>query len=85
MPIKFVVKIVLPTKGLYHHFQSNDRDLHSRSQVRLKLDYFLTCNTSDNILSYGIQTWCGGRHVHRRELDLAFENVCNRPGMSFLF
>ena len=30
-----------PTKGLYDHYcQSDDRDLHSRSQVRLKLDYF---------------------------------------------
>ena len=37
------------TKGLYDRFQSDDLDLHSRSQVRLKLDYFLTCNISDNI------------------------------------
>ena len=35
-----------PTKGLYEHRQSNDLDLHLRSQGRLKLDYFLTCNIS---------------------------------------
>ena len=38
-----------PTKGLYDHCQSDDLDLHSRSQVRLKSGYFLTCNISDNI------------------------------------
>ena len=32
-------------KGLYDHCQADDRDLHSRSQVRLKFnDYFLTCS-----------------------------------------
>ena len=38
-----------PTKGLYGHFQSDDLDLQSRSQMRLKFDYFLTSNISDNI------------------------------------
>ena len=38
-----------PTKHLYDHCESDDRDLRSRSQVRLKRDYFLTCNISDNI------------------------------------
>ena len=38
-----------PTKGLYDHCQSDDFDLRSRSHVRLKLDYFLTCIISDNI------------------------------------
>ena len=38
-----------PTKGLYDHCQSDNLDLHSRSQVGLKLDYFLTCNISGNI------------------------------------
>ena len=38
-----------PAKGPYDHFQSDDLDHHSRSHVRLKLDYFLTCNISDNI------------------------------------
>ena len=32
-----------PTKGLYGHCQSDDLDLHSRSQMHLKL-YFLSCN-----------------------------------------
>ena len=36
-----------PTKGLYY-WQSDDLDLRSQSQVRLKF-YFLTCNISDNI------------------------------------
>ena len=41
-----------PTKGLYDHCQSDELDLHSRSQVRLELDYFLTCNISDNIKAF---------------------------------
>ena len=43
MPIKFSVKILY----IYRTCQSDD--LRLRSQVRLKLDYFLTCNISDNI------------------------------------
>ena len=38
MPIKFVVK----TKGLYNRCQSKDIDLHSRSELHLKSDKFLT-------------------------------------------
>ena len=38
-----------PTKGLYDHCENDNLDLHSKSHVRLKLDYFLTCNISDNI------------------------------------
>ena len=37
------------TKGLYDHCQSYDLHLHSLSQLRLKLDSFLTCNISDNV------------------------------------
>ena len=48
MPIKFCCEDS-PTTGLYEHGQSDDVDLHSRSQVRLKLDYSLTCNILDNI------------------------------------
>ena len=40
-----------PTKGKYDDCQSEDSDLHSRSQVRLKLDYCLTCYILDNILA----------------------------------
>ena len=50
-----------PSKGLYDHCQSVDLDLHARSQVSLKRDYFLTCNISDNTLSYSIQTQHDGR------------------------
>ena len=39
----------IPNKGLYDHCQFDYLDLHSRSQVRLKHEYFLTCNISDNI------------------------------------
>ena len=49
MPIKFAVKIVRLTVCVTIASQSDDPDLHSRSHVRLKLDYFLTCNISDNI------------------------------------
>ena len=75
-----------PTKGLHKYFQCNDIDLHSRSQVRLKLYYFLTCSMSDNnYLSYYIQTWhrlTHGIYAHNAcfgdlELDPDFENVCS--------
>ena len=33
-----------PTKPLYDHRQSDDLALHSRSQLRLKLDTFLSCS-----------------------------------------
>ena len=39
---------VCSTKGLYDHCQYDDLDLHLRSQVCLKLDYFLTRNISYN-------------------------------------
>ena len=42
MTIKFAVKIVQ-----FDYCQSDDLDLHSRSQDCLKLDYFLTCSISD--------------------------------------
>ena len=38
-----------PTNGQYDHYQSDDLDLHSRSQVRLKLDNFLTNNIRTNM------------------------------------
>ena len=45
----------------YDHCLSDDLDLHPRSRVRLKLDYFSTCDNSDNVLSYYIQTWHDSR------------------------
>ena len=40
-----------PTKVCIHdHCQSDDLDLHSRSQVHLKLSQFLICNISNYIL-----------------------------------
>ena len=67
-----------PTKVLYDHCQSDDLYLKSRSQVRLKLDYFLTINMSDQYLSYYIQTWHGGRlietlYAHARFDDLGLD------------
>ena len=39
-----------PTNGLYDHCQSSDDlDLQSRSQVRLKHDFFLTFNISGKL------------------------------------
>ena len=38
-----------PTKGLCDQCRTDDLGLHTRSQLRLKLHYFLTCNISDNI------------------------------------
>ena len=49
MPIKFTVKIVR-LKVYYNHCQSDDLDLHARSQVCLKC--VSTCNISENILSH---------------------------------
>ena len=50
MPTKLAVKIVrLIIYIMYGHCQSVDLDLCSRSQVHLKLEYFLTCDISDNI------------------------------------
>ena len=62
MPIRFAVKIV--RRNLYmDQCQSDDLDIYSSSQVHLKLDYFLTCNISDNMLA-DIQPWHDGRPIH---------------------
>ena len=50
--------------------QSDDIDLHDlRSQLRLKLEKFVTCsidcNSVDNILSYRIDNWHEGRLTDR--------------------
>ena len=37
------------TKSIYDHWQLDDLDFYSRSQLRLELDYFLICKISDNI------------------------------------
>ena len=50
MPIRFVVKIVrLNVYVMTSASPTDDLDCHSRSQMRLKDNYFLTCNMSDNI------------------------------------
>ena len=48
MPITFAWEIVR-LKVYYDHCQTDVLDIHSRSQVRLKRDYFLACNISDNV------------------------------------
>ena len=69
------------SKCLYDHCQSDDLDLHSKSQMRLELDYLLTCNISDNIEAITcIQTGHDGRlmhgiHTHFDDFDFDFENV----------
>ena len=66
-----------PAKGIYDHCQHDDLDLHSRSEVRLKLDYFLTCNISDNIyaitckLGMAVDLWMPkNAHARLDDLDL---------------
>ena len=49
-------------KGLYDHCQSDDLDLYSRSQVRLKRLIF-NLQYLGQYLSYCIQTWHDGRHM----------------------
>ena len=49
------------TKGLHDHCQFDDLELHSRPQVHLKLDYFLTCHYLGQYLSYYIHTWHDSR------------------------
>ena len=69
MPITFSEKIVR-LKVYIIFSQSDDLDLHSRSQLRLKLDTFLSCclivigYLGQYYVSYGIQTWNDGRLVH---------------------
>ena len=81
-----------PTIGRYDHCPSDDRDLHSRSQVCRSLDYFFNLQYLGQYLSYYIQTWHDGRlmhitYAHARlddlELDLDFENVCKACPSSF--
>ena len=48
MPIKFATKIV-QLKVYMTIASPMTLNLHSRSQVRFKVDFFLTCNISDNI------------------------------------
>ena len=61
-----------PTKVLYDHCQFDDLDLHSRSQVRLKLDYFLIRNISDSINN--IQTWHDGRFMDAVYVHAPFDD-----------
>ena len=49
-----------PTKGLYMTIASPMTLTFTQGQKRVKLDYFLTCNISDNMLSCCIQTWHDG-------------------------
>ena len=61
-----------PTEGRHDHFQTDELDLHSRSQVRLKRDYFFTCNIYlRQYVSYYIHTWHDGRLVDARYYDHA--------------
>ena len=67
MPIKFAVKIVR-VKVYIIAFQSDDFDLHSRSQLRLKHDNWFICTI---IVMYRtldscqfIQTWHDSRLTH---------------------
>ena len=61
-----------PTKGLHDHCQSDDLDLHSRSQVRLKRDYYLICNISDNYnqTCIAVDLWMPYNYAHASFYDL---------------
>ena len=67
MPITVAVRIVR-LKVYIICSQSDDLALHSRSQLRLKLDKSLTCTiialSRTVCLSYVIQTWHDGRLMH---------------------
>ena len=65
----------IPTKGLYGHCQIDDLDVHSRSQVRLKPDYFLTCdNYIGQYLDYYIQTRQDGRLMDGHYAQALFDD-----------
>ena len=67
MPITFAVKIHrLAVDRIVS--QSDDLDLHSRSQL---CDSFATCTRP--MLSYSIQTWHDGRLTHARFDDIESE------------
>ena len=63
-----------PIKGLYNRCQSDDLDLHSRSQLRLKLDSVLTCSwivrSRTNIYSIAFKLGVTV-HIHAHFDDLA--------------
>ena len=71
MQTKFAQCEDSPTKGLLFYIifsQTYDLDLHSRSQLRLKLDKIMlnlyNSHISDSTyLTYGIQTWHDGKHM----------------------
>ena len=44
------------TKRLYDHYRCDDLDLYSKSQVPLRLDYFLTCSISAICLSLWVNS-----------------------------
>ena len=78
VPIKIAVKIVR-LKVHITFSQSDDLALHSRSQVRLKLDKRLTCTIvviSRAVFTlYGIQTWHDGRFMHGTSAHARFDTL----------
>ena len=84
------------TKGLYYNLcQSDDLDLHFRSQLRLKLDFCLICRliAISQYLIYGIQTWHDGRLImhgiytpaHFDDLHLDFKTSVRLVLVVFLY
>ena len=84
---------IVRLKVYYGHCQCIDLDLHSRSQVRLKLDYFLTC--TDNIyaitfkLCMKVDLWMPcismlmlvhGRNGSEKATKSVFNNIGNKAG-----
>ena len=81
-----------PTKGPYGHCQCNDLDLHSRSQVPLKLDYFLICTDTIYAVTFKlclkVDLWmpCKPMLVHGRNgsakaTKSMLNNIGNKAGL----
>ena len=76
MPMTSAVKIAWLTDYNNDQCESDDLDLYSRSQVRLKHDYVFSLQYLGQHLWYYIQTWHDGRLMHGLERDHDLENVC---------
>ena len=64
-----------PTKGLYARCQCGDHRPYSRSQVRLKLDYFFNLQYLRHCLSYYIQTWHDGKLMDDLYAHAGFDDL----------
>ena len=73
-----------PTKVLYDHCRYDDLGLHSRSQMRLKLDYFSTCKISDSIWATTLKLGMLVYLFMALNLTLTLKNVCKACSPCFV-